>query len=261
MLDLLDGPIIGEETHRQLLIDPTLVETLAVANTPQEIQDLQMLYQRQQFGHEKHLVWRDGQKLQITEAEVLQTLRKLGTKGKAHSWDNIADCIFSRRALMRVRFEGVSLKLFADGEDTSPQRLNDNRDGDKTAPQENKGKKYQVKNKSRIQDWCTLIELKLAGKLTDLYNYLLREDLPLPAKQNLIRQIYLPKSTETYPRFENCRPISITSPMYKLIDIVLNDRLTAHLNDGHYRLNSSQTGFRRHIGCEVNILRLSETLR
>ena len=49
--------------------------------------------------------------------------------------------------------------------------------------------------------------------------------------------------------------------MYKLIDIVLNDRLTAHLNDGYYRLNSTQTGFRQRIGCEVNILRLSETIR
>ena len=158
---------------------------------------------------------------------MLGTLRKLGTKGKAHSWDNMADCIFSRRALMRVRFGGVSLKLFADGEESS---------GSETAPR----KKYQVRNKSRIEDWCTLIELKLAGKLTDLYNYLLREDLPLPAKQNLIRQIYLPKSTETYPRFENCRPISITSPMYKLVDIILNERLTQHLNkSGFYKLNSS----------------------
>ena len=78
----------------------------------------------------------------------------------------------------------------------------------------------RVENKAAVADWITLIELKLAAKLADYYNYLLREDLPLPAKQNLIRQIYLPKSTETYPRFENCRPISITSPMYKLIDIV-----------------------------------------
>ena len=42
---------------------------------------------------------------------------------------------------------------------------------------------------------------------------------------------------------------------------MLNDRLTTHLNDGYYRLNSSQTGFRQHIGCEVNILRLAETIR
>ena len=116
MLDLLDRPIIGEEAHRQLLVEPDQIDTLKVASTVEEIQQLQMLYQRKQFGHEKHLIWRDGEKLQITEAEVLDTIRKLGTKGKAQSWDNVADVIFSRRALMRVRFNGVSLKEFADGE-------------------------------------------------------------------------------------------------------------------------------------------------
>ena len=115
MLDLLDGPIIGEESHRLLLEKPDQIETVPVANTADAIQDLQLLYQRKQFGHSKHLIWRDGVKLQVTEAEVLQTLRKLGTKGKAQSWDNIADSIFSQRALMRVRFNGVSVKEFADG--------------------------------------------------------------------------------------------------------------------------------------------------
>ena len=43
-----------------------------------------------------------------------------------------------------------------------------------------------------------LVELRLAGILADFYNHLLREDLPLPAKQNLIRQIYLPKSANLY---------------------------------------------------------------
>ena len=120
MLDLLDGPVIGEESHRLLLEEPDRVETVEVANTPDTIQDLQLLYQRKQFGHSKHLIWRDGVKLQITEAEVLQTMRKLGTKGKAQSWDNIADCIFSHRALMRVRFNGVSVKEFADGDSSHP---------------------------------------------------------------------------------------------------------------------------------------------
>ena len=132
MLDLLDGPIIGEEAHRQLLTDPERIETVPVANTTEEIQHLQMLYQRKQFGHEKHLIWRDGEKLQITESEVLQTIRKLGTKGKAHSWDNVADCIFSRRALMRVRFNGVSLQEFADGDRDS--------EGDSQKTVENEGK-------------------------------------------------------------------------------------------------------------------------
>ena len=77
----------------------------------------------------------------------------------------------------------------------------------------------------------------------------------------MIRQIYLPKSDEAYNRFENCRPISITSPIYKIIDMILNDRLTSYLNhNDFYKLNSSQTGFRQKIGCEVNILRLIESI-
>ena len=55
-----------------------------------------------------------------------------------------------------------------------------------------------LKNKAAVQDFITMVELKLAGILTDYYNYLLRNDLPLPAKQNLIRQIYLPKTSEVY---------------------------------------------------------------
>ena len=120
---------------------------------------------------------------------MLQTLRKLGTKGKAHSWDNVADCIFSRRALMRVRWNGLSLQQFAGEED----------DHENARQKEVRGhRKVQVKNKRAICDFVTMVELKLAGKLTDLYNYLLREDLPLPAKQNLIRQIYLPKTSAVY---------------------------------------------------------------
>ena len=57
------------------------------------------------------------------------------------------------------------------------------------------------------------------------------------------------------------RPISITSPIYKLIDIILNKKLTAFLDSNDlYKLDTSQTGFRPKIGCEVNILRLTETI-
>ena len=59
-------------------------------------------------------------------------------------------------------------------------------------------RKKALKNKAAVQDFITMVELKLAGILTDYYNHLLRNDLPLPAKQNLIRQIYLPKTSEVY---------------------------------------------------------------
>ena len=151
MLDLVDGPIISEAAHAQLLQDPTRIETIDVASSEQDIRKLQMLYQRKQFGHEKHLIWRDGVKLQLTENEVLQTMRKLGTKNKAHSWDNVQDVIFAPCAYKRVRFNGTSCEEFC-------------------------------ASKRDEHTWVTLIELKLAAKLTAYYNHLLRNDLPLPAK-------------------------------------------------------------------------------
>ena len=111
-------------------------------------------------------------------------------------------------------------------------------------------------------NWLSLVENRLALILTGFFNHLLANDLPLPAKQNLIRQIYLPKSKDPLQRFENCRPISITSPIYKLVDIVLNKKLTAFLDSNDlYKLDTSQTGFRQKIGCEVNILRLVESIQ
>ena len=110
--------------------------------------------------------------------------------------------------------------------------------------------------------WHGQIENRLAVNLQEYFNHLLENDLELPAKQNLIRQVYLPKSQNEYYRFENCRPISITSPIYKIVDMILNQRLTAFINSQEiYKLNSSQTGFRSKIGCEVNVLRLVETIR
>ena len=159
-------------------------------------------------------------------------MRILGKKKKAHSWDHIQDIIFSPRVYKRMTIQDMSFNSFV-----------------------------KIGNNTEEQ-WSKMIEDKLASTLTVYFNHLLRNDLKLPAKQNLIRQIYLPKSKDTLQSFYNCRPISITSPMYKIIDIILNERLTAFLNsDNYYKLDSSQTGFRRKLGCEVNILRLTETIQ
>ena len=47
-----------------------------------------------------------------------------------------------------------------------------------------------------------------------------------------------------------------------MIDMILNDRITEEINkDNEYLLNTSQTGFRKKMGCELNILRLTETIQ
>ena len=43
--------------------------------------------------------------MQLTQREVLDAMTTLGTKKKAHSWDNVQDIIFSHRAYKRVRLE------------------------------------------------------------------------------------------------------------------------------------------------------------
>ena len=61
---------------------------------------------------------------------------------------------------------------------------------------------------------------------------------------------------ETPPNFNTYNPV------YKLVDTILDQRLKKELNQqGGYRLDRIQTGFRAGLGCEVNILRLIDTLR
>ena len=229
ILDMTDGPIVSEEQWKLLQENETNIETIMPATSEKDIRNLQKLYQRKQFGHDRGLIYRSGDRIRVTHDEVLDTIRKLGKKQKASSWDNVKDTIFSRRAFKRLRFNGTSFQDYIQS-DTEDK-------------------------------WHTLIENKLATTLQRYFNHLLEENKPLPAKQNLIRQIYLPKSEDQLRRFENCRPISITSPIYKVIDSILNARLTSQLNEDGFQLNPAQTGFRSQIGCEVNILRLIETIR
>lgn len=50
--------------------------------------------------------------------------------------------------------------------------------------------------------------------------------------------------------------------MYKLLDTILNMKLQTELReDGYYKLNNNQAGFRAGLGCELNILRITELIR
>ncbi len=50
-------------------------------------------------------------------------------------------------------------------------------------------------------------------------------------KQNMLEQIYIPKDKSAYKNFNNSRPITKTSPIYKLLDTILNRRLQKALID------------------------------
>ena len=89
ILDLVDGPVISEEDFLTIQQNPDQVETIDVANTEEDIRELQLLYQRKQFGHDKHLIWRDGVKLHLSSEEIRRTIQDIGKKKKAVSWDNV----------------------------------------------------------------------------------------------------------------------------------------------------------------------------
>lgn len=73
--------------------------------------------------------------------------------------------------------------------------------------------------------------------------------------------MFIAKDNNIYKTFINARPITITSPIYKLLDKTLKNRLTEELNpNNNFKLIKDQIGFRKNMGCEVNILRLKENL-
>ena len=50
--------------------------------------------------------------------------------------------------------------------------------------------------------------------------------------------------------------------MYKLLDTILNNKLNKSLNKKNgFRLEREQVGFRNGLGCEVNIIKLIESIR
>ena len=69
-------------------------------------------------------------------------------------------------------------------------------------------------------------------------NYCLSEKTGLLYNQDLLEQIYIPKENSEWTTFYNARPITKTSPMYKLLDTVLNEKLKKELfEDNKWKLN------------------------
>ena len=54
-----------------------------------------------------------------------------------------------------------------------------------------------------------------------------------------MEQIYIPKDNSEWKCFYNARPITKTSPIYKLLDTILNDKLKKELEGCNgYKLNN-----------------------
>ena len=61
--------------------------------------------------------------------------------------------------------------------------------------------------------------------------------------------------------FDNSRPITKSSPIYKLLDCILNERLKKQIYGKDSKISKEQAGFRKGIGCELNIIKMMENLR
>ncbi len=73
----------------------------------------------------------------------------------------------------------------------------------------------------------------------------------------LILILKKPVNLEEGNLLDDFRPISVTSVLFKLIEIIIYRRVKQHLSNGTIRpLNRSQTGFQPMVGCEVNIMKL-----
>ena len=73
--------------------------------------------------------------------------------------------------------------------------------------------------------------------------------------------MYFPKNTPEFPNFDNSRPITKTSPIYKLLEIILDNRIKKQLAENQsHKINITQLGFQQGIGCEVGLLRYKELL-
>ena len=76
----------------------------------------------------------------------------MGRKKKAHSWDNIADIIFTSRVYKRMIIADTSFDDFIRADNNSEA------------------------------EWIKVVESRLSLILTNFFNHLLSNNLPLPAR-------------------------------------------------------------------------------
>ena len=83
-------------------------------------------------------------------------------------------------------------------------------------------------------------------------NYCLVNESQLPFRQNLLEQLYIAKDDSNWKCFYNARPITKTSPVYKLLDTILNTKLVEELNANHIIAGSDFVfGHNRAGGCDL----------
>ena len=81
-------------------------------------------------------------------------------------------------------------------------------------------------------------------QLAIYYNRCIQNDWTLSNDHNKIRQIFLKKEGIEYHAFSNCRPISITSVIYKTLEnVILKKMKIEEYKKNVGKLNHNQIGF------------------
>ena len=104
----------------------------------------------------------------------------------------------------------------------------------------------EFKESRYIKDkqWRTRVLTPITNNLAQYIDKYAKDRLELPYKQSHVRQIFINKNTEGPQTFSNNRPISITSTIYKVIEIMINKRMIREEKENNIKkLNINQIGF------------------
>ena len=89
--------------------------------------------------------------------------------------------------------------------------------------------KLGAKEKKEIEEKADEIEDTLAENLAEYYNKCLKEKGKLAANQNRLEQIYLQKKETFWKNLDIARPITKTSPFYKLLETIICEKLVEEM--------------------------------
>lgn len=103
-------------------------------------------------------------------------------------------------------------------------------------------------------------QLSIAKNLTNLFNKWLSEK-QIPKLHTTNKMFFIYKNISAIQggtKIEDLRPISVTSILYKILELSIKQHITLGIENGLIQeLNHTQHGFRAHLGTEPNILKLA----
>ena len=111
--------------------------------------------------------------------------------------------------------------------------------------------------KIKPDEWRRQLMKYIVTNTTKYINDILQNKTRLPFAQSEIRQIFLNKDKDNLQHFSNNRPISISSVMYKMVENVIDLKMKQEEKSKNIQINYNQIGFKQHLGCEMNILKLT----